>query len=71
MGIQPLSYSYSYSFALLSSEWNSIRLGGPAHGIVTKNVHKILPEGGGGPGVGGFGGTGSVGDPVGGGCCLI
>ena len=25
-----------------------IRLGGPAHGIVTKTVHKILPGGGGG-----------------------
>ena len=28
----------------------SIRLGGPAHGIVTKTVHKTLPGGGGGPG---------------------
>ena len=28
----------------------SIRLGGPAHGIVTKTVHKTLPRGGGGPG---------------------
>ena len=26
----------------LSFEWNSIRLGGPAHGIVTKTVHKTL-----------------------------
>ena len=34
----------------LSFEWNSIRLGGPAHGIVTKTVHKILPGGGGGQG---------------------
>ena len=24
----------------------SIRLGGPAHGIVTKNIHKILQGGG-------------------------
>ena len=32
----------------LSIEWNSIRLSGPAHGIVTKTVHKTLPEGGGG-----------------------
>ena len=30
----------------LSFEWNSIRLGGPAHGIVTKTVHKTLPGGG-------------------------
>ena len=29
-----------------------IRLGGPAHGIVTKTVHKTLPGGGGGPGGG-------------------
>ena len=28
----------------------SIRLGGPAHGIVTKTVHKTLPGCGGGPG---------------------
>ena len=31
---------------LLSFKWNSIRLGGPAHGIVTKTVHKFLLEGG-------------------------
>ena len=37
----------------LSFEWNSIRLGGPAHGIVTKTVHKTLPGNGGGQGVGG------------------
>ena len=30
----------------------SIRLGGPAHGIVTKTVHKTLPGGGGGTGGG-------------------
>ena len=29
-----------------------IRLGGPAHGIVTKTVHITLPGGGGGPGGG-------------------
>ena len=34
----------------LSIEWNSIRLGDPAHGIVTKTVHKTLPGGCGGPG---------------------
>ena len=35
-------------FISLSFEWNSIRLGGHAHGIVTKTVHKTLPWGGGG-----------------------
>ena len=30
----------------LSMEWISIRLGGPAHRIVTKTVHKTLPGGG-------------------------
>ena len=35
----------------MSFKWNSIRLGGPAHRIVTKTVHKTLPEGGGGHGV--------------------
>ena len=42
----------------------SIRLGGPAHGIVTKAVHKTLPGGGEGPAggwVGGFWGGGVVG----------
>ena len=29
----------------LSFEWNSIRLGGPAHGIVTKTVHTKLCQG--------------------------
>ena len=29
-----------------------MRLGGPAHGIVTKTVHKTLPGGGRGPGSG-------------------
>ena len=37
---------------LLSFEWDSIRLGIPAHGIVTKTVHKTLPGGGRGQGVG-------------------
>ena len=32
-----------------------IRLGGPAHGIATKTIHKSLPGSGGGPGVGGLG----------------
>ena len=35
---------------LLLIECNLIRLGGHAHGIVTKTVHKTLPGGGGGPG---------------------
>ena len=39
-----------YCFSFLSIDG---RLGGPAHGIVTKTVHKTLPEGGGCPGVGG------------------
>ena len=29
-----------------------MRLGGPAHGIVTKTIHKTLAGGGGGPGGG-------------------
>ena len=45
-------------FDLLSFEWNLIRLGGLAHGIVTKTVHKTLPGGGGGRGWGGLGGGG-------------
>ena len=27
----------------MSIKWNSLRLGGPAHGIVTKTVQKTLP----------------------------
>ena len=30
----------------LSIQWNLIRLGGPAHGIVTKTVQNTLPGGG-------------------------
>ena len=33
---------------LLSIERNSIRLGGPTQGIVTKTIHKTLLGGGGG-----------------------
>ena len=55
----------------LSFEWDSIRLGGPAHGIVTKTVHKTLPGGGrseGGMGwVGGWGLQGWWGSRGGGG----
>ena len=29
--------------AFLSIKWSPIRLGGPAHGILTKTVHKTLP----------------------------
>ena len=44
--INPL-FSDSYYLSM-----ESIRLGGPAHAIVTKTVHKTLPGGGGGPGGG-------------------
>ena len=37
-------------------EWNLIRLGSPAHGIVTKTLHKTLPGNGGRRGQGGRGG---------------
>ena len=33
-------------------EWNSVRLGGHTHGLVTKTVHKTVPGGSGGQGVG-------------------
>ena len=51
---------------------NGIRLSGPAHGIVTKTVHKTLPWGGGGGGRGcwgveGAGGKGGGGSGSGGG----
>ena len=38
------------AFFLLSIEWNSIRLGDPAQGVVSNNVHKTLPGGWGGRG---------------------
>ena len=41
---------YVITLQSLSFEWNSIRLGGPAHGIVTKTIHKTLPGGGRGQG---------------------
>ena len=44
---------------LLSIEWKSTRLGGPAYGIETKTVHKTLP--GGDRGVGGLGGLAGMG----------
>ena len=45
---------------------NSIRLGGPAHGIVTKTIHKTMSGGGWGQGIGvvevkGVGGGGGQG----------
>ena len=45
----------------MSIKWNFIRLGGPAHGVVTKTVHRTLPGGGGAQGVGGYRGTGVMG----------
>ena len=45
----PIIYATTLKFLLLI-ECNLIRLGGHAHGIVTKTVHKTLPGGGGGPG---------------------
>ena len=51
--------------SLLSIEWNSIRLSGPAHRKVTKTVHKTLPGvegvGGGRVGVVGVGVVGGQG----------
>ena len=38
-------------FIFLSIEWNSVRLAGPAHGMVTKTVYKILSRDGGDEGV--------------------
>ena len=31
-------------FRLLSIEWNSTRIGGPAHKILTKILHKTMPR---------------------------
>ena len=50
--------SLLYTSSLLSFEWNSIRLCGPAHGMVTETVHKTLPGSGGGKGGMGVGGWG-------------
>ena len=54
-----------YPLAFLSTEWNSIRLGGHAHGIVTKTVHKTVPGSArvvaGARGLGGVGGLGVLG----------
>ena len=51
----PLQWWLHNTNFLLSIEWNSIRLSGPAHGIVTKTVQKTLPGGGGGQRGGGVG----------------
>ena len=45
--VNPKSEAFNLLFSI---EWHLIRLGGPAHGIVTKTVHKTLPAGGGGQG---------------------
>ena len=45
----------------LSIEWNSIRLSGPAHGIVTKTVQKFCQGVVGVSGIGGGGGRGWLG----------
>ena len=45
-------HNFSESYTLLSIKWNLIRLGNPAHGIVTKTVHKTLTGGVGYLGVG-------------------
>ena len=47
--------------ASLSIKWNSIRLCGPAHEIMTKTVHKTLPGGGGSQEGRGGGGRGPLG----------
>ena len=60
---QALAYQF-FRDILLSIEWNSIRLSGPAHGIVTKTVHKTLLGGGGGRGWCVSGGRGVVGSGV-------
>ena len=39
--------AYTWLLHVLSIEWNLIRLGGPAHRILNKTVHKTLPGGGG------------------------
>ena len=43
-----------------------MKLGGPAHGIVTKTVHKTLPGAGGVQGVSGYRVAGDGGGPGGG-----
>ena len=61
---QPLTPVISLNtelFVIHCLSMESIRLGGPAHGIVTKTVHKTLPGGGGGPGGGWVGGGGGPG----------
>ena len=61
----PISYSGFFTL-FLSIEWNSIRLGGPANGIVTTTVHKSLPGVVGAQGMGGYRVTGGGRDPEGG-----
>ena len=54
---------YFWLFSLGFKAWNSMKIGGPANGIVTKTVHKTLP---GGTGVGGLGVVGGKGGSGGG-----
>ena len=43
-GFRPFCFSALCDQCFLSIEWNLIRLGGAVHGIVTKTIHKTLPE---------------------------
>ena len=59
---------------ILSFKWNLIRIGGPAHRIVTKTVHKTLPGSGRGEGcmgVDGWGQKGGGGQGSGGGLGVV
>ena len=46
-------------FSLGFKAWNSMRIGGPTNGIVTKTIHKTLPGGSAVGGLGVVGGQGS------------
>ena len=45
--VQVCASNGSVAIEFVSIEWNSIKLGGSTHGIVTKTVPKTLPSGGG------------------------
>ena len=65
LSIQRLESIHVSKRLLLSIEWNSTRLGGPAYGIETKTVHRTLPGGdrggrGSGGGLAGRGGRWGV-----------
>ena len=51
-----MTVEISFFLLSLSIEWNSIKLGDPAHGTVTKAVHKSHRSRGGKGGWGGGGG---------------